>query len=557
MKLQNHPFKHFGKDIPASVVVFLVALPYCLGIATGSGVDPIAGLIAGVVGGIVVGMISGSQLGVSGPAAGLTPIILIFLTDKDKAVPSYEFFLVVVVLAGIFQLIFAAIKAGVVTDYFPNNVIKGMLAGIGIILFLKQVPHALGHDGEPEGEMSFKLKSVSDGMIESATGRNTITELIDSILHPHWGAMIIFSVCLFILLVWGSNFIQKNKYAKYVPGPLLVVFAGVGLNHLFTGIQGFELSGHHLIEFDYGKGDKSLSEIFHFPDFSAFYTKFDQYKSLKDQYQNIISMAITISVVGSLETLLSIGAVDKLDPNKRLTPPNRELLAQGTGNVISGLLGGLPITQVVVRSSANVTGGGQTKMSTIAHGFLFLVCILTLGSFLNLIPKACLAAILVTIAYRLSNPLLYKDLFDQGNRQFLPFILTVLIIVFSGLLEGIVIGLIFAIYFILRDNRNNEPFDVSVKRVQGKEYYYEVKIDFHEEVTYLSRNIIKQSLLEIPPNSRIFIDLSDAIYLSNEVTEVIEEYIETIPEKSNIQVDVKGRELELKEIDDQLLNQIV
>ena len=546
----NNPFKNFGKDLPASIVVFLVALPYCLGIAAGCGVDPIAGLIAGVIGGVVVGFLSGSQLGVSGPAAGLTPLILIFLTGENAV--SYGFFLVVVVIAGVLQLIFAAIKAGVVTDYFPNNVIKGMLAGIGIILFLKQVPHAMGHDNDPEGDMSYRLPAAEDEVAP-----NTFTEIWDSFASPHYGAMIIFAVCLGIMILWNSGKIQKFKFAKYIPGPLVVVFAGILINLAFSGYNNFELDGNHLIEFGYGKGDKSLSDIFHFPDFRALYVTFEGFKSLKDQYQQIISMALTIAVVGSLETLLSIEAVDKLDPSKRMTPPNRELFAQGAGNILSGLIGGLPITQVVVRSSANVTGGGQTKMSTIAHGVLFLICILTLGPLLNLIPKACLAAILVTIAFKLSNPVLYRDVWKMGLRQFLPFIVTIVVIVFSGLLEGIVIGLIFAIYFVLRDNRNNEPFDVTVKRVKDAEFYYDVRIDFHEEVTYLSKHMIKQSLLEIPYHSRIAIDFSDAIYLSNEVTEVIEEYIESLPEDSNIEVTVKGRELELKEIDDQLLNQLV
>lgn len=552
-KEANNPFKNFGKDLPASVVVFLVALPYCLGIAAGAGVDPISGLIAGVVGGIVVGMLSGSQLGVSGPAAGLTPLILIFLTGEN-AVPSFEFFLVVIILAGVLQLLFAAIKAGVVTDYFPNNVIKGMLAGIGVILLLKQIPHAMGHDNDPEGDMSYTFPTAE---ITGKDSPNTFTELWDSFVSPEWGAVFIFAVCLSIIIVWNTDSVQKFKFAKFIPAPLLVVFTGVILNQFLGNFEGLKLGGNHLINFDYGNGNKQIWDIFHFPDFRALYFKFEGFKSLKDQYQAILSMAITIAVVGSLETLLSIEAVDKIDPKKRLTPANRELFAQGVGNIISGLLGGLPITQVVVRSSANVTGGGATKMSTIAHGFLFLICILTLGPFLNLIPKACLAAILIMIAFRLSNPRLYKDLWHMGTRQFIPFIVTIVVIVFSGLLEGIVIGLIFAIYFVLRDNRNNEPFDVTVKRVEEEDYFYEVKIDFHEEVTYLSKHIIKQSLLEIPGNSRIQVDFSDAIYLSNEVTEVIEEYMESLPQDANIEVKVKGRELELREIDDQLLNQIV
>lgn len=546
----NNPFKNLSKDLPASVVVFLVALPYCLGIAAGAGVDPISGLIAGVIGGIVVGTLSKSQLGVSGPAAGLTPLILIFLTGED-AVPSFEFFLVVIVLAGVLQILFAIIKAGVVTDYFPNNVIKGMLAGIGVILFLKQIPHALGHDNDPEGDMSYTLPQAE---IAGDDSPNTFTELWDSIQSPEWGAVIIFFACLAIIIIWNLSFIQKFKFARFIPAPLLVVFSGVIINHFLTD---FKLEGNHLINFDYGNGTRSLSDIFHFPDFRALYFKFDGFKSLKDQYQSIAGMAITIAVVGSLETLLSLEAVDKIDPKKRLTPANRELFAQGVGNIFSGLIGGLPITQVVVRSSANVTGGGMTKMSTIAHGFLFLLCILTLGPFLNLIPKACLAAILIMIAFRLSNPRLYRDVWRMGTRQFIPFIVTIVVIVLSGLLEGIVIGLIFAIYFVLRDNRNNEPFDVDVKRVEKEDYFYEVKIDFHEEVTYLSKHIIKQSLLEIPENSRIQIDLSDAIYLSNEVTEVIEEYKDSLPTDANIEVKVKGREIELREIDDQLLNQIV
>lgn len=547
-RLENHPLKHFKKDLPASLVVFLVALPYCLGIAAGSDSPPITGLIAGVVGGIIVGFLSGSNLGVSGPAAGLTPIILIFKKDLPLSMDEkWGFLLLVFVVAGVFQLIFAAIKAGVVTDYFPNNVIKGMLAGIGVILFLKQIPHALGNDADPEGDSNFEL----------VDGHNTFTDIYDAVINPHLGAITVFSISLLVLIVWRTKKLQQISLIKYIPAPLLVVVIGVIASVSFQGVNGFQFVGDHLIRFDFGSNGKGFIDSIVTPDWSALYENKEGYKSLKVQWQAIISMAITISVVGSLETLLSLEAVDKLDPKKRMSPPNRELWAQGIGNLISAMIGGLPITQVVVRSSANVDGGGQTKMSTMIHGVLFFVCIFSMGPLLNMIPKACLAAILVMIAYRLTNPVLYKELWEMGLRQFMPFIITILIIVFSGLLEGIVIGLIFAIYFILRDNRNNEPFDVIVRRAVEDGFYYKVVINFHEEVTYLSKHVIKQSLLEIPDNSKVVIDLADAIYLSHEVTEVIDEYVESLSEERNVAVEVKGIEFDLKEIDDQLLRQMI
>lgn len=543
----SHPLKHLQKDLPASFVVFLVALPYCLGIAAGSESPPITGLIAGVVGGIIVGLISKSNLGVSGPAAGLTPIILLFKKELPTGVEDiFGFLLIVFLLAGLMQIIFGVIKAGVVTDYFPNNVIKGMLAGMGVILFLKQIPHALGHDADPEGDTDYSLLE----------GHNTFTDLFDAFKTPHFGALLVFSICLSIMILWRSNFIQKLKFSKFIPAPLLVVSVGIAAVNLFHGIAGFQLVGDQLISFELPKGEGFFGSLFS-PDWSILYETKAGFKNLKIQYQTIFGMAITVAVVASLETLLSLEAVDKLDPHKRMSPPNRELLAQGTGNVISALFGGLPITQVVVRSSANISGGAQTKMSTIAHGFLFLICILTLGPLINHIPKACLAAILVMIAYRLTNPLLYRELWNMGGRQFLPFIVTIVIIVFSGLLEGIVIGLIFAIYFILRDNRNNEPFDVIVRRINENGFVYSVSINLHEEVTYLSKHVIKQSLFEIPDNSKVVIDTADAIYLSNEVTEVIEEFLDSLTPERNIEVEVKGREMNLKEIDDQLLNQLM
>ena len=349
---------------------------------------------------------------------------------------------------------------------------------------------------------------------------------------------------------------RRIKIIKFIPAPLLVVIIGVIGVIVFKDIEGLAFTSDHVIQFNFGAGGKSFWDSIITPDWSALYEKKEGYKSLKVQWKDILSMAITISVVGSLETLLSLEAVDKLDPKKRMSPPNRELWAQGAGNIISAFFGGLPITQVVVRSSANVDAGGQTRMSTIAHGVLFFVCIFSMGPLLNMIPKACLAAILVMIAYRLTNPSLYKDLWEMGLRQFMPFIITILIIVFSGLLEGIVIGLIFAIYFVLRDNRNNEPFDVIVRKLNEDGYHYRVVINFHEEVTYLSKHVIKQSLFEIPDNSKVIIDTADAIYLSNEVTEVIEEYLESLDARRNISVVVKGVELELNEIDESLLSQI-
>lgn len=416
-------FKNIKHDLPASIVVFFVAVPLCLGIALASGAPLFSGIIAGIVGGIVVGPASGSPLGVSGPAAGLAVIVLTSIASLGG---SWEAFLTAVVLAGIIQLIMGYAKAGFIAYFFPSSVIKGMLTGIGLLIILKQIPHALGWDKDFEGDVSFF----------QADGENTFSGIINAFQFFTSGAVLIAGISLAILILWETVLTKKHKIFGMINGPLVVVIVGILMNYLYqNGILNFTLAADQVVSIPVPENLAGFLSEFRSPDFSIL-SNLEVYK-----------VAIVLAIVASLETLLCVEATDKLDPYKRITPTNRELKAQGLGNVVSGLIGGLPITQVIVRSSANISFGGKTKMSAILHGFFLLISAVTIADVLNMIPLASLATILLLVGYKLAKPSLFKEMYKLGWEQFIPFTATVVAILTTDLLRGIIVGLLVGIFF--------------------------------------------------------------------------------------------------------------
>lgn len=483
-------------DIPAGLVVFLVALPLCLGIALASGAPLFSGVIAGVVGGLIVGPLSGSQLSVSGPAAGLTVIVL----SAIASLGSFEAFLSAVILAGVIQIALGYARAGLIGYYFPSTVIKGMLAGIGVILILKQIPHALGFDESSMGSVAFGEKDDA----------NTFTDLWRALTNANTGALVIALGSIFLLILWNNQKLKRFWLFKFVPGPLLVVLVSTLLNELFVAFApALALDNNHLVNIPQLFGEEA-NHVQLSPDWSAF------------SKQATWMVAGTMAIVASLESLLSLEASDKLDPYKRTSPPNRELKAQGVGNIISGLLGGLPVTAVIVRSSANVTAGARTRMSAIFHGLFLAGFVLLTPQLLNHIPLAGLASILLYIGYKLSTVGLYKGMYRLGWSQFLPFLTTVLAIVFTDLLTGIAIGLVVAIFFILRNNYKNAF--VLVKEQANEDNKGPLKLTLSQEVSYLNKGAIAKFLQEVPLESHVIIDGTAATYIDHDVLEVIQDF---------------------------------
>ncbi len=502
-------FSHLKADLPASLVVFLVALPLCLGIAVASGTPPITGLIAGVIGGIVIGLLSKSQTSVSGPAAGLTAVVI----SSVETLGSLELFFSAIVIAGLLQIIFGWIKAGIVADYIPSNVIKGLLAAIGIILIFKQIPHALGVDKDPEGEFSFF----------QIDGENTLSEFFHAFESVRPGALIICLASLAILIFWKKI---RMSWTKFLPGTLVVVFAGVGLNELFTIIApGLHIEDSHLV---------SIPQV----EFNAGLLHFPKFSYLLDWKLWVV--AFTIAAVASLETLLNLEAVDNIDPQKRNSPPNRELMAQGIGNTFSGLLGGLPITSVIVRSSVNIDAGAKTKLSAVLHGFLLLTSVVLLAPFMNSIPLSALAAILLVTGYKLASIKEFKAMYKKGWNQFFPFLVTVLAIYFTDLLVGILIGLSVSIFFILRNSFRN-PFAVDTATLHIGDV---ITVELPNQVTFLNKATIKNTLWGIPANSKVIIDASRASYIDHDVVEIIRQFADVVAPENNIQLNLVG----LKEV---------
>lgn len=489
------PFENFKYDVPASIVVFLVALPLCLGIALASGAPLFSGIIAGIIGGTVVASISGSSLGVSGPAAGLAVIVLTAIQDL-----GFEPFLLAVVIGGAIQLVLGFARAGIIGYYFPTSVIKGMLSGIGIIIFLKQIPHAFGYDKDPEGEMNFVQPD----------GHNTFSELSYMLDGITPGALVVTVVSLAILILWEQKFIKENKFMSLVQGPLVVVLAGIGLGMWFENISSLTISQDHMVAIPVAQSVGDFINQFTLPDFGSFGNP------------QIYITAITIAVVASLETLLCVEATDKLDPYKRVTPTNLELKAQGVGNMVSGFIGGLPITQVIVRSSANIQSGGRTKASAFLHGILMLIFVATIPNVLNKIPLASLAAILFLVGYKLAKPALFKEMYRKGMGQFIPFIITILGIVFTDLLIGIGLGMVVAIFQILWKNYQIPYTFESDNLKKGGP----VRIQLAENVSFLNKAGILNTLNNIPENKHVIIDGTRAKDIHPDIIEIIDNFKE-------------------------------
>ncbi|EAR16746.1 MULTISPECIES: SulP family inorganic anion transporter [Robiginitalea] len=488
-------FKHIKQDLPASIVVFFVAIPLCLGIALASGAPLFSGLIAGIIGGIVVGALSGSHIGVSGPAAGLAAIVLTAI----GALGGWENFLVAVVLGGAIQILFGVLRAGIIGYYFPSSVIKGMLTGIGIIIVLKQIPHFFGYDSDPEGDFAFF----------QVDGENTFSEVFNALNNISPGATIIALIGLGILILWEKVLSKKAKIFQLIQGPLVAVVVGI-LFYVFT--QGNELlaiAPEHLVSVPVPEDAASFVSQFSFPNFAVI------------GRPEIWVTAFTIALVASLETLLCVEATDKLDPEKRVTPTNRELLAQGTGNMLSGLVGGLPITQVIVRSSANIQSGGKTKLAAIMHGFFLLISVILIPTLLNMIPLSVLAAILFLVGYKLAKPSLFKEMYIKGWKQFVPFVVTVVGIIFTDLLIGIGLGLGVGIVVILIKSYQNSHFLHIQEKDNGK---HRVKMTLAEEVTFINKGAILKELDSLPENTYLELDVRKTRYLDNDIIEILDDF---------------------------------
>lgn len=491
--MKRNFFSDIRHDLPSGIVVFLVALPLCLGIALASGAPFFSGLISGIIGGLVIGFLSNSHTSVSGPAAGLAAVVLASLATLG----SFDIFLLAVLIAGMMQLGLGLLKAGAIANYFPSSVIRGMLTAIGIIIILKQIPHAVGYDENAEGNLSFL----------QIDGDNTFSGIVHALGKIDLGAVLICAISLAILLIWERPFFKKKL--KLLPGGLVAVIAAIFLNQVFYGAGSpLALDGKHLVQVPVASTASEFFGFFSLPDFS--------------QWNNgkVWMVAATIAAVASIETLLCVEAVDKLDPLKRNTSPNRELIAQGVGNMAAGLVGGLPVTSVIVRSSANVNSGARSKASTIIHGMLLLVCIITIPFVLNKIPLASLAAILLVTGYKLCSPSLIRQIWRKGKYQWVPFAVTVVAIVFTDLLTGVGLGLGVSTLALLYGNYKNSYFFHKEKHHEGEI----ILIHMSEEVSFLNKASIKLTLEHLPSGSIVVIDAQDSQYIDEDVLELIRDF---------------------------------
>lgn len=514
MKKTNSLFGGIKENFPSGLVVFLVALPLCLGIALASGAPPLSGIIAGIVGGLVIGSISNSNISVSGPAAGLTAIVLTAITDLG----AFELFLCAGIIAGIIQLILGFIRAGSISNYFPNNVIEGMLAAIGIIIILKQIPHALGIDTDYEG---------NEKLFKGGINLNYFKELFqyfqDAINDIQPGAVIVTIVSISLLLAWDK--IPTLKRMKMLPGALVAVVVGILLNELFK-LSGSSLAigKEHLVNLPVPKGLQDFKNLITLPDFNGFTNT------------KVWIAGATIAIVASIETLLCIEASDRLDVQRRITDTNLELKAQGIGNLVSSFIGGLPMTSVVVRSSANANAGATSKISAIIHGFLLLVCVLSIPVILNLIPLATLAAVLLLVGYKLAKPATFKHFWHLGKFQFIPFVATVVAIVATDLLKGVGIGLAISVFYILQGNMKRAYY-LSREKLSDADA---ITIKLAEEVSFLNKAAIKKTLKNIKSNSTVTIDARGTSYIATDVLEMIQDFANIRAKEEDINVELLG-----------------
>jgi MFS superfamily sulfate permease-like transporter len=499
--------KNILADLKAGLVVFLVALPLCLGIALACKVPLFSGIISGVIGGILVTLFSGSKYSVSGPAAGLTAVVLASVAQLG----SYQAFIAAVVFAGVFQILLGILKAGSVGNFIPNAVIKGMLAGIGIILIVKQIPHLFGYDTDPSGDEQFI----------QLDGENSFTELVHMINFITPGSIIIGLISFFILIIAEKPLLKKNKILSIIPGPLLAVLIGITLTLTFQNDNFLDISSQHLVNLPTINSYSDLQANLFFPDFSA------------ANNSHFWVIVFTLAVVASLETLLGIEAVDKLDPDKNESNTNKELVAQGIGNIACGFIGGLPITSVIVRSSANINSGAKSKLSAIFHAVLLLVSVLLLPNLLALIPNSCLAAILIVTGFKLTKLAIFKEQWKFGMEQFIPFALTIIVMLSTDLLKGVFAGLIIAIFFIIRDNIKSS-FESSSEVIDGKLYYL-IKLPQH--VTFFNKGFLINFFSQILPESKVIIDGSINKKMNRDSKDVIDDFI-NVSHKKKIEIEL-------------------
>ena len=498
--------KIFLKDFSASIVVFLVALPLCLGIALASGTPLISGLIAGIIGGLVVGSLSGSHISVSGPAAGLTTIVLASI----ETLQSFDIFLLAVVIAGAIQLLFGVLKVGSLSSFFPSSVIKGMLSAIGLILILKQIPHAFGYDADPEGDYSFLQPD----------GSNTFSGLYYMLDHITLGAIIISVVSLVILIFWDKYLVKIHSIFNLIPAALIVVVFGGVLNQLYyIFIPDLFIGKDHMVQIPVPDNLLSVSSLVTFPDFNEITNS------------NVWITAFTIAIVASLETLLCLDATDNIDIEKRISPPNQELRAQGVGNMISGLIGGLPITAVIVRSTANIAAGAKSKHSAVLHGAWLIISVLFIANWLNYIPLASLSAILFMVGYKLVKPSVFIQMFKKGIDQFIPYIITIIAIMFTNLLVGICIGIGIGILFVIKTN-----FHSAITMVHENGNYL---IQFQKDVSFVNKSYLKNAFSKIPQNTYVIIDGSRSKFIDEDIKGLVRDFASSAHLK-NIQVELKS-----------------
>jgi len=493
--------KFLLSDLRSGTVVFLVALPLCLGIAMACGVPLFSGIIAGVIGGIIVTSVSGAKYSVSGPAAGLTAIIISAIADLG----GYQYFLAAALLAGLLQVVLGILKAGGIGNYIPSAVIKGMLAGIGIILIIKQLPHFVGYDADPEGDMYFVQPD----------GHNTLSDLYYMHNYITPGSLLIGLISLLILFITGMGFYKKSKLLSMIPGPLLVVVVGILLNGLFFENPFLKIGTEHLVNLPRINSLEDLGANFIVPDFA------------KSQYQSFWVIVFTLGVVASLETVLSLEAIEKLDPEKEAVNPDKELMAQGVGNMLSAVAGGLPITSVIVRSSANINAGAKTKFSAMFHAVLLIVSVMCFPDLLGRIPNSCLAVILIMTGYKLAKVSLFTKQFKMGWDQFLPFIVTVVVMLLTDLLKGVAAGIVVALIYIIRNNIKSS-FEVMEDLIEGKRNYL-IKLPQH--ITFFNKGYIATYLERIKGGSHVIIDGSITKSTDKDVKEVLLDFVETSEQK--------------------------
>ncbi len=510
MMNQNFSFSNTWRDdLIAGLVVFLVALPLCLGIALASNAPLFSGILAGIIGGIVVGFLSGSSTSVSGPAAGLTAVVAVQIGHLG----TFEAFLTAVLMAGVIQMILGISQLGSIAAFFPSSVIKGLLAAIGIILILKQLPHVIGHNHDLISNESFLQKD----------NLNTFSELIDAFTDINLGAALIGILSIFLLVVWEKISLLKKSQ---IPAPLIVILVGVMMNFILQEYAGnWALGAGNLVQVPIADSISDFFNFLTFPDFSVL------------SHHAVYVAAITIALVASLETLLNLEAVDKIDPLQRTSPPNRELLAQGAGNVIAGLIGGLPMTSVIVRSSVNMNAGVKTKLSTIWHGLLLLGCVMLIPTWLNQIPLSALAAILLVTGLKLSSPQLIKDMWKKGKSQFIPFIITVSAIVLTDLLIGVLIGLVTSTLFILYSNIRRPLKKIMEKHATGEEVLH---IELPNQVGFFHRASLDATLRNIRRGGHVLIDANNTDYIDPDILDLIIDFQKVSAKARGVRISLVG-----------------